>query len=317
MAEVDAMDVAPPSPPPATILVIEDEAGVAGMLKATLQLEGYIPLVATTGEEGVSLATSESPHLILLDLMLPGIDGFQVLDLIRNAPRTAHIPVVVVTARHEPEHLLRAYSSHADDFVRKPFVKDELIVRIDTQLRHAKVNGASPLTGLPGGLRVEFAIEDRLHSVGRWSILYLDLDRFKAYNDVYGFIRGNDMIRLLATIVAETTRDLGGIGDFTGHVGGDDFVVVTTPERTPTLCQRIIARWDMESRALYQAADLERGALLAEDRQGRQQRFPLVSLSIGVVTNERRRVSSLADVSSIAAEVKRAAKGIARQRVVC
>ncbi len=310
MAEVDAIEIATPPTPPATILVIEDEAGVARMLAETLEIEGYIPLIASTGEEGVALAAREIPHLILLDLMLPGMDGFQVVESIRGSARTAHIPVMVVSARHDTDVILRAFGSKVDDYIKKPFHGGELVARIGAQLRHSRESQLSALTNLPAGLRVERIIEDRLTSSECWSILYLDLDTFKAYNDVYGFLRGNELIRLLARIASETTRELGVPGDFVGHVGGDDFIILTTPERVAPLCERVIARWDSESRALYSAEDLARGALIALDRRGQRQSYPLVSLSIGVVTNERRPVTSPAEVSLIAAEVKRVAKGM-------
>ena len=313
MAEVNAIDIAtpatPPSPP-ATILVIEDEAAVARMLAETLEIEGYTPLMASTGEDGVALATREAPHLILLDLMLPGMDGFQVVESIRGTARTAHIPIVVVSARHDTDVILRAFGSKVDDYIKKPFHGGELLARIGAQLRHARENQLSALTNLPAGLRVERAIEDRLTSEGRWSILYLDLDSFKAYNDVYGFLRGNELIRLLARIASETTAEVSGPKDFVGHVGGDDFIIITTPERVAQLCKRMIARWDAESRALYSAEDLARGTLTAVDRRGQQQSYPLVGLSIGVVTNEQRPVTTSAEVSRVAAEVKRVAKSV-------
>jgi diguanylate cyclase (GGDEF)-like protein len=205
---------------------------------------------------------------------------------------------------------VRAFESNVDDYLTKPFNGDELLARIRTQLRHVQELQLSPLTGLPSGLRIERAIDERLAEPGLWSILYLDLDNFKAYNDVYGFVRGNDLIRLVARIIDEAMRDLGGATDFLGHVGGDDFLLLTTPTRVEPLCQRVISRWDSESRAYYSPEDLQRGTLTAVDRQGQRQTYPLVALSIGVVTNERRSVTSLAEVSRVAAEVKRAAKSL-------
>jgi DNA-binding response OmpR family regulator len=310
MAEVDAIEVATPATPPPAVLVIEDDAAVARMLAETLEVEGYTPLLARTGEEGVALATREVPQLILLDLMLPGIDGFETLEAIRGTARTAHIPIMVVSARHDTDVVLRAFGSRVDDYIKKPFDGAELMARVGAQLRRAQESQLSALTNLPGGLRVERAIEDRLASGKRWSILYLDLDTFKAYNDVYGFLRGNDLIRLLARIASESARELGGSDDFVGHVGGDDFIIITTPARVAPLCQRIIERWDRESRSLYSPEDLARGGMVALDRRGQRQSYPLVNLSVGVVTNERRGITSPAEVSHIAAEVKRVAKGM-------
>lgn len=309
MAEVDPMEVAAPAAPPATILVIEDEAPIARLISEVLRIQGYTPVVAKTGEEGVALATSAAPHLILLDLILPGMDGFQVVESLRGTARTAHIPVVVVSARHDTEYVVRAFE-YVEDYIKKPFDNDELLARVGAQLRHAEEEQLSSLTKLPAGLRVERAIEDRLTSGERWSILYLDLDTFKAFNDVYGFIRGNDLIRLLARIASDTAHELGGPGDFVGHIGGDDFIVISTPERVAPLCERMIARWEQESRALYAPADLERNALIALDRRGQPQTFPLTHLSIGVVTNGRRAITAPGEVSLIAAEVKRVAKGM-------
>lgn len=300
-----ALDISSP-----TILIVEDEAPIANMLSATLEAEGYHPLVAGTGEEGVAMAQRDDPQLILLDLMLPGMDGFAVVRNLRGNARTAHIPVMVVSARHDADWKVRAFESHVDDYVTKPFNSEELLARIRTQLRHVQNVQLSPLTGLPSGRLVEQAIEERIHARGHWSILYLDLDNFKAFNDVYGFVRGNDLIHLAAQIINTSMRELGAEGDFLGHVGGDDFILVTSPSHADHICERITSRWDAESRALYSPEDLARGTLIAVDRRGQRQTWPLVAVSIGVVTNERRPITSLAEVSSVAAEVKRAAKGI-------
>ena len=292
------------------ILVVEDEPAIARMLSATLEAEGYTPLIACTGEEGVDLALREGPQLILLDLMLPGIDGFKVAQILRGNARTAHIPVMVVSARHDSADKVRAFQFNVDDYLTKPFNGEELLARIRTQLRHVQESQLSPLTGLPSGRRIERALEERLAAPGHWSILYLDLDNFKAYNDVYGFVRGNDVIRLLGRIIDATMRELGDPTDFLGHVGGDDFILLTSPAHVEQLCQRVTQRWDAESRAYYSPEDLERGTLIAVDRRGQRQIYPLVALSIGVVTNERRPITALTEVSQVAAEVKRAAKSL-------
>jgi diguanylate cyclase (GGDEF)-like protein len=222
--------------------------------------------------------------------------------------KTAHIPVVILSARHDVEDKVRAFDSRVDDYLTKPFDMDELMARIRTQLRRVQENLLSPLTGLPGGLQVERAIAQKLRETTPWAILYLDLDHFKGYNDVYGFIRGNDLIRLLANVASQVVRESGNLTDFLGHIGGDDFVVITTPDRAEMLCQRLIRRFDFESRRLYTEEDLRRGTLLAPDRQGREHPYPLVSLSIGVVTNQHRQFTNIGHVSRIAAEVKRKAK---------
>lgn len=282
------------------------------MLRATLEVEGYDAVVAPTGEEGIAYALREVPHLVLLDLMLPGINGFEVVEQLRANVKTAHIPVVMLSARHDTADKVRAFESHVDDYLTKPFNADELMARIRTQLRHVEESLLSPLTRLPSGLRVERVIEAQLQSDAHWSILYLDLDNFKAYNDVYGFLRGNELIRLLARVANEAVREAGNMTDFLGHIGGDDFVIITTPDRVDAVCRLLIASWNRESRckAYYSDDDLARGTLMAKDRQGHPQVYPLVGVSIGVVTNQYRPITTMEEVSRIAAEVKHKAKSL-------
>jgi len=299
-------DVAPP-----TILVIEDERPIAQLLVQSLDLEGYATRVAYTGEAGLALAVREAPHLILLDLMLPGIDGFEVVTRLRSNLRTSHIPVVVLSARHDTADKVRAFACKADDYLTKPFVHGELMARIQTQLRHVQDNLRSPLTSLPAGQTVEQTIAQRLNdaqSGAQWSILYFDLDHFKAFNDAYGFLRGNDLIRLLASIAADTVRAEGGPGDFLGHIGGDDFILITTPERVVPICEMMLARWSAESLAYYLPDDARRGEFLSVNSLRGPQTYPLVSLSIGVISNTLHPVTTMEEVSQLAAEVKYRAK---------
>lgn len=304
------MDVPAFESPPPTILVVEDDPVIGRMLRETLQAEGYVAVVARTGEEGIAYATRELPQLLILDLMLPGINGFQVVEHLRANARTAHIPVVILSARHDTADKVRAFASRVDDYLTKPFNTDELLARIRNQLRHVEESLLSPLTRLPAGLRVERAIEQQFCTGQLWSILYVDLDNFKAYNDVYGFLQGNELIRLLARIAIQSVQAMGNMNDFVGHIGGDDFIIITTPDKVDDICRTLIRAWDTESRVFYRAEDQRRGGMIAADRQGHMQTIPLVAVSIGVVTNLHRPITTMEEVSRIAAEVKRKAKAM-------
>ena len=292
---------------PQTVLVIEDDQRVGDMLLATLQLEGYSATRAWTGEEGLLAAQRDVPALMIVDITLPGIDGFAVVEQLRADLKTAHIPIIMLSASHETRHKVRAFECGVDDYLTKPFSVEELLARIRARM-HARENYLSPLTGLPAGKRIEQAITQQLESGGQWALIYFDLDNFKAYNDTYGFVQGNYLIELMAQIAADCLREEGAPDDFLGHIGGDDFLIVTTPDRVVLLCEGVMRRWDAESRALYAPADLTRGTLEALDRQGRPQNFPLVGVSLGVVTNERRPITSIEEISQTAAEVKAKAK---------
>ncbi len=304
------MDIPALELPPPRILIVEDEPAIARLLHAMLEAEGYATLVEHTGEDGIDHALREMPELIILDLMLPGMDGFEVVKRLRSNARTAHIPVLILSARHDANDKVRALNSQANDYLTKPFNSDELLARIRTQLRQVRESLLSPLTGLPSGLRIEHAIAQTLNSTEPWSILYLDLDHFKAYNDVYGPLQGNDLIRLLGRVSTEVVRETGNVNDFVGHIGGDDFIVITTPERTQSICQQIVSQWDRESIAYYSPEDAQRGTLIAEDRQRQPQVYPLVGVSIGVVTNLHRPITTMEAFSRTAAEAKARAKAI-------
>ena len=292
----------------ATILVVEDEPSIAGLLRETLNAEGYTPIIARTGEEAVHVALRETPQLVILDIMLPGMDGFAVVKTLRANLKTAHIPIIMLSARHDTADKIRAFEERVDDYLTKPYNTDELLARIRTQLRHVEENWLHPLTGLPGGVQVERAIMALLGQKPPWSLLYLDLNNFKAYNDAYGFLRGNQMIRVVARISLDVVRRLGNETDFVGHVGGDDFVVATTPDRAISICQALMEAFDRSRELFYNEEDLLRGAILSSDRQGNACLYPLVGLAIGVVTNEHRPVRSIEEVSRVAAEVKKKAK---------
>lgn len=301
------MDVPALQAPPATILVIEDDVRIATMLTETLELEGYEALVASSGEEGVRQAIHHQPQLVICDLMLPGMDGFEVVRQLRASARTRHIPILVLSARHGVDCKVRALEL-ANDYLTKPFDTDELLARIRAQLRLYQTNMLSALTGLPSGLALEDAINSCLRTSAQWAILYPDLDHFKAFNDRYGPLAGNNLIRLLAHIIEESVAEAGTERDFIGHFGGDDFVVITTPERAESICCRIEARWDIESKVYYTAEDLARGVLISTDRQGNRQVYPLVGVSIGVITNAARPIVTREEFSRVAAETKHQAK---------
>lgn len=296
------------------ILVVEDEQSITKLLKETLQIEGYRVNIVLNGEDAVQFALREMPQLIILDVVLPrsfgqsNMDGYDVILRLRSHPKTMHIPIIVLSALGEPADKIRAYERDVDGFITKPFDMEELLARVRRQLRRVQQSCLSPLTGLPGGLQVVRAINYKLDNVDPWSILYLDLDNFKAFNDVYGFLTGNEMILLVGRICQHAVYDYGNSDDFVGHIGGDDFVVVTTPERAETLCAHIFKRYKEESASLYHPDDLRRGSISGVDRKGRPYQFPLVSLSIGVVNNQICRLHSIQEVSFLAAEAKRNAK---------
>lgn len=170
---------------------------------------------------------------------------------------------------------------------------------------------ANPLTGLPGNNLIEAAVVERLHQNRIFAVLYIDLDHFKPFNDHFGFVRGDQAIRLLADVLKETVAQWDETGGFVGHVGGDDFVVVCRAGEVACLCENIIAAFHHRVRDLHDQATINRGYYITQDRDGQSRRFPLLSLSIAVVTTEHRRFESHAHLVSVASEVKKKVKSMA------
>ncbi len=291
-----------------TILVVEDEPTLAELLKETLDIEGYHTVTVLNGEDAVRFALRDMPQLIILDIMLPGMDGYEVVKQLRDHPKTMNIPIIVLSACMSHTDKTFAFELGVDNYITKPFDTDELLARIRRQLKRMQQGSLSPLTQLPGGLQLERAISSKLNSSDQWSLLYLDLDNFKAFNDVYGFLAGNNMILLVGQVCQRVVCELGNISDFVGHIGGDDFLIMTTPDKAQLLCDHILERYKQQSMTLYRREDLERGSISGVDRKGRAYQFPLVSLSIGVVNNQSRHPQNLEEIGILVAEAKRYAK---------
>ena len=293
------------------ILIVDDEAYILELLETFLRSEGYETITATTGRGAIEATMRHLPHLILLDVMLPDMDGFAVCRRLRQTIKTTYIPIIMLTARQNVGDKVEALSMGADDYVTKPFNLQELLARLRTQLRHVELGLLSELTGLPGNTLIERAIGQVISRQGdKWAILYIDVDHFKSYNDAYGFVRGNELIKGLAGLLRDVLDREQSELSFLGHIGGDDFVAIVPAEKTEQVCAEILAWFDREVRAYYSPEDLARGYIESKDRQGRVTRFPIVSLSIGVVTNRYKAIDSVGMVGTLAAEVKSKAKSL-------
>lgn len=289
-----------------SILVIEDEELITKLLREKLAFKGYQTAMHLNGDAALQFALRDIPHVIVIDFSTSGLDGYTLLRKLRAHPKSMHIPIIVVSASQAIDDRVRALDMGADAYIAKPVINDELLAHVHRQLRRIQQYSLSPLTLLPGGLQLEWALDNKLKSTEPWSILYLDLDNFKAFNDVYGFLAGNDMILLVSHVCQCVVYDYGNADDFVGHIGGDDFIILTTPERATILYQHILNRYKRESLQLYRPDDVERGSISGVDRKGRPYQFPLVSLSIGIVSDQRRYLHD--EIGSLTATAKRRAK---------
>ncbi|MCE1245211.1 MAG: response regulator [Firmicutes bacterium] len=293
----------------AKILVVDDDPDTLEIIKIGLEFRSYDVITATNGEEALVKISSENPDLVVLDVMMPKIDGLEVCRRAKENFFTSQIPIILLTARGQVEDKVHGLSIGADDYLVKPFDMRELAARVEMILRRTKLSlEANPLTGLPGNIAIQREIDRRIKSAELFAVCYMDLDNFKAYNDRYGHSAGDQIIKSTAEIITSVFRTYGGEEDFVGHVGGDDFLSITTPELSEKLCMLVIDKFDAEVPGFYRPRDREKGYIQSFDRLGNLQKFPLMSISISIVTNEHREITHHAKVAQIAAELKKYAK---------
>jgi diguanylate cyclase (GGDEF)-like protein len=293
------------------ILVIDDTELMVKLTTDILTEHGYEVVSANNGVDGIKMVASEKPDLVLLDVVMPGIDGFEVCKLLRKDESNNLIPIIMLTAQGNEEDKLAGLELGADDYITKPFNPRELVSRVrNTLLRIDRNRLANPLTGLPGNTEIQSEINYRIAKDMIFSVLYLDVDNFKAYNDAYGFSHGDRAIKLIADILMDNVRTFGSRNDFIGHIGGDDFVVITDPEHVDVLCENIIKDFDERIPELYSDVDKRAGFISTVNRRGQVTQYPIMTISIAAVSNEHRVLRNHLEVGEIAAELKKKAKSI-------
>jgi diguanylate cyclase (GGDEF)-like protein len=279
------------------------------LLKRVLERAGFECVAVGEGSAAHEAAVDWRPDIILLDLMLGATTGEEILSELRKDFRTRLIPVVFLTVRSSLKDKVEHLMNGADDYVTKPFIPEELVARLRAVISRATTTRElNPLTGMSGNSDILREITHRLEANERFAVLYPDIDAFKSYNDHYGFVRGDDVIKTLSTIIFEVLEEMPSKRTFAGHVGGDDFVVLTEPQLAEPIADEITKRFDAAVPALYDLIDRERGWIEYEERNGNQVRADFVSVSIGVVIAEPRTYSSAAALAARAAEVKGVAK---------
>lgn len=293
------------------ILIIEDSEMMVKLTADILREKGYEVIAAYNGLDGIRMVASEKPDLVLLDVVMPGISGYEVCKMLREDESNNLMPIIMLTAQGNEDDKLTGLELGADDYITKPFNPREFISRVsNTLLRIDRNRWANPLTGLPGNIEIQSEINHRIAKGVKFSVLYLDVDNFKAYNDVYGFACGDRSIKMIADIIMDAVRNYGSQGDFIGHIGGDDFIIITDPEFSDDLCKNIIKEFDRKIPEMYTDEDRKAGFICTANRKGHVIYFPIMTLSIAVVSNENRVLSSHIQVGEIGAELKRRAKFI-------
>jgi diguanylate cyclase (GGDEF)-like protein len=294
---------------PDRILVVEDDPFLQTILKFELEEAGYAVEIADDGQAGLNAVDQQAPDLILMDVMMPGVDGNEVCRRLKGQIRTRQIPIILLTAMSTAEDRLRGLGHGANDYITKPFERKELLARVHNLLEWGRLQrDANPLTGLPGNISVEQELDRRVAEDRPFVFMHVDLDNFKPFNDFYSYQKGDQALRLVALMLQRAVETSGSPGDFVGHVGGDDFVMILDAPRAVAVAEEFVRRFDREVPELYSKTDRARGYTQVLNRKGQLERYPVMSVTVAAVVCEGRKFTHIAQISDVAAELKRLGK---------
>ncbi len=287
------------------ILIVEDDFDISNMLRIYFTAQGYDVDIAPRGSDALEKTRHGMPHLIVLDIMLPDIDGYEVCRTLRTNTRTSHIPVIFLTQKDERSDKLQGLELGADDYITKPFDIEELKLRVQNAIMRAeRENLRDPRSGLPSGR----LIEDQLRRIIRlddWAFMDIRINAFEPFKEVYGFVAGDDVLRFTAMLLGEVVDELGTPDDFIGHAGGDNFVIITAAEKADAIRTRLKERFAEEVKTQYNFIDREQGFIMASGENGQLVQTPLMSLAIGVVSPQEYAFADIREITELAAEARR------------
>ena len=261
--------------------------------------------------EKVDTALKNIPELFIINedsISMPAID---LCMQIRNDEDNGITPIILLSSNVDKRHRIDILSCAVEYFINMPVDKDDFYYTIKNIVRLINTNRrVSPLTGLPGNVQIHAELKKRLSNKEEFAVLYFDLDNFKSYNDVYGFVKGDEIIKFTARTILKHVHSEDSESSFVGHIGGDDFIAIVDSGSCEEICQNIIAEFDAKVLDYYTEEDAKRGYLEVANRKNIIEQFPLTSLSIGVVVVELKRFSNILEIGEVGAQIKHIAKTI-------
>jgi PleD family two-component response regulator len=289
----------------ARLLIVEDDFDISNMLRIYFTGQNYEVDVAPRGMVALEKTRSNLPHLIVLDIMLPDIDGFEVCRNLRTSTRTSHVPIIFLTQKDERSDKLQGLELGADDYITKPFDIEELKLRVQRAITRAEQQSLTdPRSGLPAGRIIEDQLRQIIRKQG-WAFMDIRINSFEPFKEVYGFVAGDDVLRFSAMLLGEVVDELGTVNDFIGHAGGDNFVVITTEEAAPNIRKRLKDRFITEVQTQYNFMDREQGYISSSAPDGLNVQNPLMSLAVGIVSPSQHQFADIREITELAAEARR------------
>ena len=284
------------------ILVVEDDFDIANMLRIYFTGQGYSVEVAPRGSDALTMCRRQLPDLIVLDIVLPDMDGYAVCRELRTTTRTKHIPIIFLTQKDERSDRIAGLELGADDYITKPFDIEELKLRVRRAIMTYKhTNQTNPTTGLPSGKLIEEELLQLMRTGEEWSLVLIGIDHMQPFNENYGFLAGDEVLRFTAMLINRIIDELGTMNDFVGHASNDTFVIITLSKDVNGLADRLRERFSSEISTHYNFIDAEQGGIRLPDGT----LAPLMSLSMGVVSSRTQTFSDIREITETAAELRR------------
>lgn len=283
-----------------TILIVEDDTDTLEMLSTYFQAQGYDIITAAMGEDALRICKETPPDLIIEDIRLPDIDGYEVCRRLRQNLRTSHIPVIFLTELKDRSDRIAGLKLGAVDYITKPFDMQELRLRVRNAIRRAGYESlVSPVTGLPDAK----VIDERLKSLlGRkdWAVLHVGLANVDAFNDAYGFVAGDDALRAVGLIISNVVDEAGSMDDFVGHISQSEFLVLTAPDKVEVLRNRLADRLTRAIQYFYPLKDREQAEAGDQGTEFKEAPVLTLTVEIGAVTGAESQFTSVREVKKAA-----------------
>lgn len=292
------------------VYVIDDKMELSTTLKRLFEGVTEYRFINVKAEE-LGLALRNIPALIIIDEDNTDVDIIDICETIRKDDDNNITPVAVVSSNIEKEHRIQVLKTSVQYYIKKPIDEQYLFYTVKNIIDLLSTNRkVSPLTGLPGNVQIQAEMKKRLLNKEIFAILYIDLDNFKAYNDVYGFSNGDEIIKFTARVISKYAHNVQNSDNFVGHIGGDDFVAIISKSDYDKICQEIIIEFDTGVEKYYNQKDIYRGYVEIENRKGVLEQFPMTTISIAVVEVDPVVFKSPLEIGEVGAQVKHRAKAI-------
>lgn len=292
------------------IYIIDEDNNLYNVLNELFKHENNYKFKCLN-QENIEVALKNIPSLIIIHEDSIKSSVIDVCNKIRENDDNKITPIIVISSNTDHKHRVEILKTSVEHFIKKPIDEEYLYYTIINLIKLLDVNRTvSPLTGLPGNVQIQAEMKKRLINKEKFVMMYLDLDNFKAYNDVYGFVQGDEIIKFTARTILKNVHEIDFEKGFVGHIGGDDFIAIISNDEFEKLCQNIILDFDYNVLDYFTEEHIRNGYIEVENRKGVIEQFPLTSISIGVVEVDENTYYSILEIGEIGAQVKHLAKTV-------